>query len=464
MIDQLALPEMLDYSQYEQDLHQRIDANKQLVTQIELHTTQLQTQKSQLTQLQTQQSQLTTQITQLQSQLKSYDPSRYEALSTQLHTQQQALEEYAMRYPVETVVDQITTHLTKLAHPIESYPQEVSDISALWQLIQSIIIHAKDLKHQIELKTSQQTHLQTQKEEILTQITQSAQQLREFEQTMSQTTVFHCDKIQSACPYIDMINSASIKKLNTQLTLLQQQHQILVDRQTAIIAQIQALSSDPVMKQMQDDTVLLSELMKQISRKEREQHQQVWTRMTQEMQTTQQSRSALQTQQSQLQSIQDQINNLESQVQSILGQTQSLTEQITTIESQIADYRTTQSQQIPLIQLQTDIQLLQRHAQYVDRLSQLIADYKANQVLVSQRKQQEKQLGELYTIFSKELLLIVVKQNLPAIQDLMNFYLSQVVEYALDMQIDKKSATTETLELLVTVTDQHGVRDISSLS
>ena len=84
--------------------------------------------------------------------------------------------------------------------------------------------------------------------------------------------------------------------------------------------------------------------------------------------------------------------------------------------------------------------------------------------MIKQLKEKEKILSDLYLVFSKELLLIVVQSNLPQIQDLMNMYLSQVVDYQLVMEIDKKSTSTESLELFVTVQDRYGTREVSALS
>ena len=73
-------------------------------------------------------------------------------------------------------------------------------------------------------------------------------------------------------------------------------------------------------------------------------------------------------------------------------------------------------------------------------------------------------LSELYTIFSKELLLLVIQTNLPKIQDLMNAYLAQVVDYQLSLAIDTKSVTSDALELIVKIHDQYGERQVESLS
>jgi hypothetical protein len=89
----------------------------------------------------------------------------------------------------------------------------------------------------------------------------------------------------------------------------------------------------------------------------------------------------------------------------------------------------------------------------IDRLSQIISDFKTSQLELKKLKEDEKIVSDLYQIFSRELLLIVVQRNLPQLQDLMNSYLSQIVDYQLQMDIDKKSANSESIDLFVTITD-----------
>lgn len=94
----------------------------------------------------------------------------------------------------------------------------------------------------------------------------------------------------------------------------------------------------------------------------------------------------------------------------------------------------------------------------------MLANYKDNALIIQQTKEKEKKLANLYTIFSKELLLLVVQNNLPKIEDLMNAYLSQVVDYELRMSVDKRSLTSENLELQVIAVDEYGEREVKSLS
>ena len=45
-------------------------------------------------------------------------------------------------------------------------------------------------------------------------------------------------------------------------------------------------------------------------------------------------------------------------------------------------------------------------------------------------------VSDLYHIFSKELLLLVLQESVPILTDIMNAYLAQVVDYAIAMEID----------------------------
>lgn|GEM_PF-5178474 len=105
-------------------------------------------------------------------------------------------------------------------------------------------------------------------------------------------------------------------------------------------------------------------------------------------------------------------------------------------------------------QLQREHDQIITYGNHITALRQIISDFKTNQREVQQLQEQEKIVSDLYQIFAKELLLIVVQKNLPVLQDAMNSYLSQVVDYQLQMEIDKKSANSDNIDLLVTIIDQ----------
>jgi DNA repair exonuclease SbcCD ATPase subunit len=71
-------------------------------------------------------------------------------------------------------------------------------------------------------------------------------------------------------------------------------------------------------------------------------------------------------------------------------------------------------------------------------------------------------LNELYNIFAKELLLMVLQDSLPVLNDIINNYLTQVVDYQIKFALEKTSS--DKLELAATIIDEKGEREIKSLS
>jgi len=67
----------------------------------------------------------------------------------------------------------------------------------------------------------------------------------------------------------------------------------------------------------------------------------------------------------------------------------------------------------------------------------------------------------LYTMFSKELVLLVLEQNIPILTDIINMYLAQIVGYEIDMVIDTSS---DKVALDVTIRDELWEREVRALS
>jgi hypothetical protein len=53
-------------------------------------------------------------------------------------------------------------------------------------------------------------------------------------------------------------------------------------------------------------------------------------------------------------------------------------------------------------------------------------------------------LGNLYQLFAKELLLVVLDENIPQLNSIVNAYLTNVVDYTLDMHVVQWSNLTWT--------------------
>lgn len=92
----------------------------------------------------------------------------------------------------------------------------------------------------------------------------------------------------------------------------------------------------------------------------------------------------------------------------------------------------------------------------------LVEEYKFSQIEVKKLKEDEEMLTNLYQIFSKELMLVVLQDFLPSLQDVINNLLAQVVDYEIKFDLIKKSS--DKLELDIQIFDNKWLRSVKSLS
>jgi chromosome segregation ATPase len=257
-----------------------------------------------------------------------------------------------------------------------------------------------------------------------------------------------------------MINTATFKTLRNQLATMTADQERLQSQKIQLTNDLTTLNLDSTMKQLADDAEIAKKTLISSQRKLREEQITILTTIDKEITLLQSQRSQLQQQQATTLKLREQLITLQSEKTSLNQQVTETTTSLESVETQIVNLRTQIQDLISLTTIETDVKTLAEFEQLVDRLTILLQEFKENQLLIKQLKEKEKILSDLYLVFSKELLLIVVQSNLPQIQDLMNMYLSQVVDYQLVMEIDKKSTSTESLELFVTIKDRLGTREV----
>lgn len=97
----------------------------------------------------------------------------------------------------------------------------------------------------------------------------------------------------------------------------------------------------------------------------------------------------------------------------------------------------------------------------MERIRYLISDYTHNKIKVKSLLEQEEIVNNLYTIFSKELLLLVLSESLPLLAEIINVFLAQVVPFQLQMRVVGED---DKLELEAIISDNYGAREVKSLS
>ncbi|MDR0608355.1 MAG: hypothetical protein LBG52_08745 [Candidatus Peribacteria bacterium] len=164
---------------------------------------------------------------------------------------------------------------------------------------------------------------------------------------------------------------------------------------------------------------------------------------TQKLQDYQQQKTASQTS----------LQTLDQQIQEMQAKTQKIKAESEHIDQQLCEHHAEQ--------LKTQLQTIANILQIIHDIEQLIIDATATKNLVKDLQHQEKLLTNLYTILSKEILLIALDEYLPVLSEIINSFLTQVVDYQISMKIME---TAEKLELEAKIYDEKGEREVKSLS
>lgn len=495
IIEHLALPERLDISPLKDAIVSYQQRHTELQTTLRSVQGQEQSLQTTLISLRQQLSTKTKESDDIQVQLDRYSDGLFQEVTITLQAKQDQRSEYLNSISLQeefkivqkfseevktqelkdifaslrgggTTTWQSTTQdldcFTPGALPSGAYPRNDSSFTLLElrAIIQACIVFGKDAKYQLTAREDKKTALTQRLQDLDAQIAQSTKTLAEFEQTITTNAKFHCDKIDGSCPYVEMINTATFKTLRNQLATIIADQERLQSQKIQLTNDLTTLTSDIAMKQLADDAEIAKKILISSQRKLREEQITVLTTTDKEIALLQSQRSQLQQQQATTLKLREQLITLQSEKTSLIQQITETTTSLESVETQIVSLRTQIQDLISLTTIETDVKTLAEFEQIVDRLTILLQEFKENQLLIKQLKEKEKILSDLYLVFSKELLLIVVQSNLPQIQDLMNMYLSQVVDYQLVMEIDKKSTSTESLELFVTIRDRLGTREV----
>lgn len=98
----------------------------------------------------------------------------------------------------------------------------------------------------------------------------------------------------------------------------------------------------------------------------------------------------------------------------------------------------------------------------LSQVDNLVTTHKENQLIIKQLQEQEQLAKDLYGIFSKELMVVVLQDFLPVLEQVINENLAKMVDY--EIRFVLPDTTEEKMELDIIVVDHHGEREVKSLS
>ncbi|AHB41338.1 viral A-type inclusion protein [candidate division SR1 bacterium RAAC1_SR1_1] len=428
--------------------------------------------------------------------IKSIENNNFEIIKKQVEEDQELLHQKDSNLPYQHI--SLFLDNCRLNTELEDFSKlkEIQGIESVYSIIKQLIEKGKSLQEkiknnqlliqnkQLEQKSEQERYIQGEKTlldqqgELEKQLLETENHLKTFENNIEQQATFSCEKIQTNCPFIKIINKKTFDQLEEQkktfvnkkndlekaignkkeqrenikkqqaeigtkeVELLVQQYQENILLQEKATTTIKEFLNNIERKNIETDyqsyiTIKKEKIAKELQLKEAENLQKKKEEYIQHIEKNKEIEKR----------IKQEIQESENEIQSFENNKKTIEEQIQNINYekilQAEEYNN------QCITIQRDI-------------ANMINEFKTLQRETELLKKQEKQIGNLYNIFSKELLLLVLQDHLPILNDIINNYLSQIVEYQISLKLNKTNS--DKLELEANIIDKEGEREIKSLS
>ena len=329
------------------------------------------------------------------------------------------------------------------------------------------------IKNEAEKNETQKKHYEEKIIDQEYQLKNILKTLKELEENIETQATFACEKIQSPCPFIKIINKKNFEQLD-------QQKKWCIDQQKQIETTIKKLQTEIKwlnISEIKKENKTIEVLEKQ--QKEIEENIETIKTFLNEVnyKAIEKIYTEYTNQDKQAKELDKKINELEQEIKEVekrktesqkaIIQKESIEKQMNELMRTITEKeqeRKKIEQEKEKMDLSTTAHLEKNHLamkQYYHDIDMLVNEFKEHQLERQKLEEQETILGNLYTIFSKELLLMVIQEHLPVLNDIINSYLSQIVDYQIDLHL---KGDTEKVELEANIVDAKGERDTKSLS
>jgi len=339
--------------------------------------------------------------------------------------------------------------------------------------------------------------------------TQKLSQLKELSDDIHQKESFFCVRIDSWCPFVKQINTHTFEQLEKQRSVLEQEVSQLsselqtIDKNAKIasfetqrldfekhLASLEDKNMHPDIityandkkKHIQDridaipwdktkiltDTIETYELLIRVLKwflqtYDRKDIQSLWERashITHEIEMIDKKLLEVEKQESALQADKEELQRLLWEMTSLQEQNRTLLSKSEDAQASL-DVLLSQKSPLSIDAYKQVIRDVRQIEQLCQRLAFLVQEFKEQQLQYKYIQEKETMVSNLYTMFSKELVLLVLEQNIPILTDIINMYLAQIVGYEIDMVIDTSS---DKVALDVTIRDELWEREVRALS
>lgn len=328
-------------------------------------------------------------------------------------------------------------------------------------------------KNEAEKTETQKKYLQEKIHDQENQLENIIKTLDDFEKNIDRQATFDCEKIKEQCPFIKIINKKTFDQLDQQKKTFEDQKKksetISKDLQTEwkrinIVEIKQENQKRDILEKKQKEAEKAIEHIKlflnEIKYKEIELLYSEHTSQDRQVKELDKEINKLEQESKQADEWKVQLQKAITQKESSEKQ---LNEYITAIAEKEQKWKGLEIEKEKInssmtAHIEKNYLIMQQLYHDIDML---VNEFKEHQLERQKLEEQETILGNLYTIFSKELLLLVLQDHLPVLNDIVNSYLSQIVDYQISLQLKNDA---DKLELEAKIIDQKGMRDTKSLS
>lgn len=430
---------------------------------------------------------LSSSISTLQKKIENIDEKKIEALKQEkkeIITQQNKSESELPREKIWNFITQqwretsikkqqdvsvITAYLfiQDLIHQGKKWSEEIKNIQL--QIKNEELIE----KNEAEKILTQKKHLEEKIQDQKSQWEKIDKTLSDLEKNIETQATFACDKIEQPCPFIKVINKKTFDQLD-------EQKKAFIEQKTQIDTKIKALEIEIWMlnketKKQENVPIKTLEIQLKAAEKIIEniktflneiEYKAIELLYTQYTSQDKQAKE-LDKRISDLEQEVRQVEQRKTQLQTAIIQKESLEKQmselVNMIEEKQQEWKKIEKEKEEM-DTTTTAHLTKNHEamkqQYHD-IDMLVSEFKEHQLERQKLEEQETILGNLYNIFSKELLLLVLQDHLPVLNDIINNYLTSIVDYQISLHLRNES---DKVELEAKIIDSKGERDTKSLS
>ena len=433
-----------------------------------------------------------TEIENIEKRLANIDPQKLTSLREEkkkLQDQQDQLEQQAENDKCKSFYDENKELLNlseRTTFSLRMNQQFIQELMAQWTSLKSKNellekqLQNLDQKEKIEQESlkSQQKTLEERKLMYDNQLKSLLERLENFEKQIESEAEFSCEKINSQCPFIRVINKQHFEQREVEKKKILEEKESLEQRVKSEdfdkkledikkkLENPESTSQDEK-KQIKDDQSknikamdLLRDFLKVVDYKKIDELNESFKKNENQISELEKQiiqQEELQASQEKFQQekirLETSIKQKQNQILTVENQKKELQEKITQLVSEIDKH--------PKSEISEVERSLEEYINTIQLLKNLIEDYNKVQVNLKGLVEEEKKLKTLYWILNKDLLLFVLWEYLPVLTDIINSYLSSVTDYQISIKLKESS---EKLELETKIIDEKWERDVKSLS